>query len=158
MKSLYLSIFLTALTGTSLAQPFFQLVSEAEYQAQLAYRQPISVNKSLFGASHDGPIIQVRSPSLKQIIFPPIDIDIAFSTTDSAQIDLNSLEVLYGWLNIDITDRIKQHADISSTGLIAKNVVLPKGEHTMTIRIQDDRGRESKFDFAFEVGEPSFLD
>jgi len=59
--------------------------------------------------------------------------------------------VLYGWLSLDITDRIKKHASLSPAGLSAKNIELPQGEHTIKIRIRDSKGRQAEKDFSFTV-------
>ena len=47
----------------------------------------------------------------------------------------------YGWLGIDITARLLEHATETAYGLSAKNVDLPFGDHTITVSIADSNGR-----------------
>jgi hypothetical protein len=62
---------------------------------------------SLFNTSPKGsPKISIDKPSVSS----PTNIEISFKADDGAEIDVESLEVLYGWLSLNITDRIREHA------------------------------------------------
>lgn len=137
----------------------FMLVSEEEYRLQLGQdhvqrkrRKPST--RSIFGIDENAPHIIVKSPSVKSGLYSPIRIDINFKASDDAAIQLDSLKVLYGWMDLDITDRIMQYAQVSRTGVSAENVELPVGEHNITIEISDTKGRDSEKDIYFEVLSP----
>lgn len=151
----FLSYFYAAF---SYAGEPFKLISEQEYRAQLPYS--ISKNKigrgvrprSLFGAADQhSPVIVINAPEITRNLPTPITIDIGFQAFDGANIAEKSLKVLYGWLNLDITDRIREHAKISMSGLTAKNVTLPVGEHTITIEISDSKQRTTQKEVMLEV-------
>ncbi len=130
----------------------FQLVTEDEYRMQLGNRS-MSTEKKLFSAIIDpeGPRIRIERPNIGFELNPPFDVQIAFEAYDDAVIELDSLEVLYGWLSLDITERIKQHAELGQDGILARNVELPEGKHSITINIQDSKGRRSSETFQFIV-------
>jgi len=137
----------------------FMLVSEKEYRLQLD-QENVQRNRrrqstrSIFGIDENAPHITIKSPSVKSGLYSPIKIDINFKASDDATIQVDSLKVLYGWMDLDITDRIMQYAQVSRTGISAENVELPVGEHNITIEITDTKGRGSEKDIYFEVLSP----
>ena len=155
---IFLASFMTS--SVLIANEAFMLISEEEYLQQLDYegtnsKQMKPRTRSFFSANPNAPRISVNLPAMTSELYSPIKIDINFSASDDANIKIETLEVLYGWLNLDITDRIKQHAQISHDGITADNVNLPIGKHNITIKIKDTKQRISEKNISFEVLEPN---
>ena len=153
-----LLIILAGLSASSslLAGEPFMLVSEEEYRMQLnqknVLKKNLKFNKSLnFEAEQNFPLISISSPTKTSVLYSPIRVEINFKSADDANIQFDSLRVLYGWLNLDITDRIKEHAQVTAAGILAENVELPVGEHHITIEIMDTMKRRTEKEVAFEV-------
>ncbi len=71
-----------------------------------------------------------------------------------AEIDPTTFRVLYGWLGIDITDRLKEHANITPEGIRAENAELPEGRHELTLEIADTKGRYGAATLEFTIASP----
>ena len=156
-----LLIFLTGLSNSSclIADEPFMLVSEEEYLLQLDQKKPPRQKmklkmRSISGADQESPLITINSPSVTSELHSPIRIDINFKAPDDANIQADSLKVMYGWLSLDITERIRQHAQISHSGILAENVELPVGKHNITIEITDTMERSAEKEFSFEILKP----
>ena len=137
----------------------FVLVSKAEYLQQLDHKNAQHKNKipkmrSFFGVKKNAPLITINSPAGKSELYSPIRIEVNFKAHDGANIQADSLKVLYGWMNLDITDRIKEYAQISHSGISAKNVELPVGKHYITIEIRDTKKRSAEKEVYFEILKP----
>jgi len=129
----------------------FQLISESEYQNQIGFKRPPVLTRGFSITPKGSPKINIKKPTISGVVASPTNIEISFEADDDAQIELDSLEVLYGWLALDITDRIKEHAELSAKGLVASNVSLPEGDHTITIVIKDSKGRETEKELSFSI-------
>jgi hypothetical protein len=135
------------------------LVSEEEYLLQLDQKN-VKHNKmklkmrSIIGADQESPLITINSPLVTSELYSPIRIEINFKAPDDAIIQTDSLKVMYGWLNLDITDRIREHAQISHSGILAENVELPVGKHNITIEIMDTKERSTEKEISFEILKP----
>jgi len=57
----------------------------------------------------------------------------------------------YGWLGINITRRLLDHAVTTANGLSALNVDLSAGDHRVTLSITDTTGRSSSQTFRLHV-------
>ncbi len=90
------------------------------------------------------PRIEVVSPSLAKDVKSPVNIQLKFVPTDGAVILPDTFRAYYGWLGIDITDRIRQHAAITAAGLTVKDAELPSGSHDITLEIKDSHDHEAK--------------
>jgi hypothetical protein len=93
----------------------------------------------------------VEQPDTAKPIKSPITIIVHFRAQDGAVINPSSIRVTYGWLGIDITRRVLEHAELTVDGLTATNAQLPSGKHSVTISIRDSRGREAVRNFDFSV-------
>jgi hypothetical protein len=98
-----------------------------------------------------GPTIEVEQPDPNKPITPPVTIRLRFVPQGTATIDIGSFRVLYGWLQIPITDRILQHAQVTQTGLVATDADIPPGKYSIRIEIADNLHRVGARDFAFTV-------
>jgi hypothetical protein len=66
-------------------------------------------------------------------------------------VDPGSFRALYGALRLDVTDRIRRHARIDGTGLVAEDVALPAGQHRIILSVADEHGRRGERDFRLRV-------
>jgi hypothetical protein len=78
-------------------------------------------------------------------------IRIRFQAQTGAAINPGSCRVKYGWLGIDITDRLVAHAKIGASGISADYAEIPAGAYMITLQIADDLGRVGTRTFEFTV-------
>ena len=97
------------------------------------------------------PIIEVDQPDQTTAIRTPVNIRLRFRPKGGAKIDLSSFRASYGWLGVDITARIIEHAQINSSGLVADNAEIPSGHHKVTLEIADNMHRVGSRVFEFTV-------
>jgi hypothetical protein len=97
------------------------------------------------------PVIEVDQPDQTNAIRVPVNIRIRFRPQGGAVIDLASFRATYGWLGIDITSRIIEHAQINASGLFANNAEMPTGHHKVTLQIADNMRRVGSRVFEFTV-------
>lgn len=100
------------------------------------------------------PRIILLQPKAATITNGPINIELRFLAAAGSRIDVKSLRVLYGWLGIDVTERLLKHAEVNARGLIARHAELPPGHHKVTVEVQDNRNRVGRKTFRFEIPEP----
>ena len=120
-------------------------VSSVELKDDMSFRQTLSnIDLEITPRLLDSPEIQVNSPSLTQEkLSSPFSIQVRFKAEEGAKIDIESIRILYGWMKIDITDRIKDYATISSEGIFADSAAFPAGKHKITIEVADTQSRVS---------------
>jgi hypothetical protein len=97
------------------------------------------------------PEIIVKSPSLDSPIKGPVNIDVEFVPGGDAPIDLSSFKVTYGFLGIDVTDRVKRYATITTNGVKADLPAMPKGQHNFELQISDTFKRMARKRMRCEV-------
>ena len=76
------------------------------------------------------PTIEVIRPDPAKPISGPVTIQIAFRTQPGASILPSTFEATYGFLGLDITARLLQHAKLSPQGITAEDVSIPSGRHS----------------------------
>lgn len=104
------------------------------------------------GLPHPGaPRILLQQPKADMILHAPLTFAVRFETDPGAAIDPRSFHATYGFLGIDITDRLLRHARVSGQGLDAEKVDVPAGDHRVTLTIADTLGRQASETFAFKV-------
>jgi hypothetical protein len=87
-------------------------------------------------AQPGAPTITLEEPNPKQRITPPVTIRVTFRAQNGATIDPRTFRATYGWLGIDITHHIVANAQLSASGLVAKNASVPAGSYRVTLRKQ----------------------
>jgi hypothetical protein len=97
------------------------------------------------------PTIDLLRPDLSRPIRNPTTIELRFSPGPGGAIDMASFSATYGWLGIDVTRRLLQHAVTTGNGIVARDVDLPLGNHRITLSIADTAGRASSRTFALSV-------
>ena len=66
---------------------------------------------------------------------------------------MRTFKATYGWLGVNITGRLLEHATTTPNGLSAENVDLPAGDHKVTLSIADTIGKISTRTFRFSVAQ-----
>jgi len=149
-------VVLTSLLAASLASAAeggFQLLSSREYQSELAARAAPGATYVTRGADFNAPTITVVKPDHSAPIKPPVDIDVEFKPSQGSTVNVSSLKILYGFLKLDITDRILKApgVQVSAAGLQANGAKLPSGSHKLLIEIADNLGRVGRQPVEFTV-------
>lgn len=98
-----------------------------------------------------GPKIDVLRPGDGNKFVSPVDIHITFVPTEGAEIDLETLEIKYGALGLNVTDRVTGNAEVTERGIRSEGAMLPTGKHKLTVYIGDTLGRVGKRRFTFTI-------
>jgi hypothetical protein len=93
----------------------------------------------------------VIQPDPQKPISGPVTIQIAFRTQPGASIVPSTFEATYGFLGLDITARLLQHAKLTPQGITAEDVSIPQGKHNITLSVADTLGRIAKRTFQVTV-------
>lgn len=155
-SKLRLLMILGAVFGGALASAAengFQLLSSREYQSELAARVKPGAEFVIRGADFNAPTITVVRPDAKGPIAPPVDIEVRFQPAPGATVNIDSLKIMYGFLKLDITQRILKApgVQVSPTGLTARGAQLPSGSHKLLIEVADNLGRTARQPIEFIV-------
>jgi hypothetical protein len=139
----------------SAAEGGFELLSKREYQSELAARAAPHAQLVLKSADMDAPTITVVKPDKSGAIQPPVDIDVRFKPAQGATVNIGSLKIMYGFLKLDITQRIltAPGVKVSADGLTANGAKLPAGSHKLLIEVADNYGRTARQPVEFTVKE-----
>lgn len=131
----------------------FDLLSQQEYQSELTARAKPGAALVLRSADLNAPSITVVKPDRTSPIQPPVDIDVRFKAAEGASVNVSSLKIKYGFLGLDITQRILQApgVQVSADGLRASGARLPSGSHKLLIEIADNYGRTGRQPLEFTV-------
>jgi hypothetical protein len=149
-----LLLLLSALTVPVMAAADgFQLISPGEYHRELGLQTQPGAKFVTRGADFNAPTITVTQPDTKSPVKPPVDIDVQFAAAAGATVDIKSLKILYGFLKLDITQRILQApgVQVSASGLKASGATLPAGSHKLLIQVADNMGRVGRQPLEFTV-------
>ena len=114
--------------------------SDHPQKKKRATTQPHTCRNQRRAVPHS-PVIDVRQPSLSRPIYNPTSIYVQFRAAHGATIVMSTFRATYGWLGIDITARLMEHATKTANSLSAQNVDLPVGDHKITVSIADNHGR-----------------
>jgi hypothetical protein len=97
------------------------------------------------------PAIDVLQPDTTKPIKSPVTIRIRFRSQPGAAINPKTFRAKYGWLGIDITDRLVGHAQVDASGVSADNAEIPAGQYMITLEIKDSMGRVGTCALEFRV-------
>ena len=140
---------LLALATPALAQPLL-LVTEEEVSRESAAPPPAITARA--APRPDAPTIRVIAPALgNEPLGNPIRIELVFAAAPDAEIDPGTFSALYGALRIDLTDRIVARVAVEKTGLKVDDVVIPRGNHRLLLRIADTKARMGEAELRFSV-------
>jgi hypothetical protein len=99
------------------------------------------LRQSATAAVQGAPVITVKQPDMSRALRNPMTFDIQFSAAPGAAINPSTFQAKYGWLGINITSRLRQHATRTPNGLFAADVDVPSGNHRISVSIADNLGR-----------------
>jgi hypothetical protein len=152
-KVLMTAVALLATAIALAAAGGFELLSQQEYQSELTARAKPGAALVERAADMNGPSITVMKPNRGLPIQPPVDIDVRFKPAEGATVNISSLKIKYGFLGLDITQRILQApgVQVSAEGLRASGARLPSGSHKLLIEIADNYGRVGRQPLEFTV-------
>ena len=103
-----------------------------------------------------GPQITVRQPDISRDVSRPFDIEVEFSPRDNATINTDSLSILISGTsyilgfqrelrNVNIIDKFNsRNSEITPQYLKAPRAEIPRGDYSITISIEDNRGRRGE--------------
>ena len=97
------------------------------------------------------PGIDVVEPDATKPIKSPFSIHIRFRPEAGASIVPKSFRVKYGWLNLDITERLVGQAKVDASGVSADDAEIPPGDYKITLEITDNLGRIGTRTFEFRI-------
>lgn len=151
MTALTSTLLVAALAGA--AQGGFQLLSPGEYHDELTARAAPGAQFALRAADFNAPTIAVVKPDRSAPIKPPVDIDVRFTAAQGANVNISTLKILYGFLKLDITQRILKApgVQVSPGELKASGAQLPPGSHKLLIEVADNLGRIGRQPVEFTV-------
>lgn len=126
-----------------------QLIDESE--ARL-YEMPMSL-MSLGQITSDagGPEILLVKPDLSSPLQSPVGLQIIVVPKDGTKVNWQSVQLLYGSLRFNITDRFLKLAQKDKDGYWVKAMNLPQGSHRLLISIQDSSNRMGRRELVFFV-------
>jgi hypothetical protein len=97
------------------------------------------------------PTITLVRPDISRPIQNPVTVEVQFGAGPGQTIDMSTFNATYGWLGINITQRLLEHAVKMPNSVSAANVELPAGEHRVTLSIADTSGKRASRTFSFNV-------
>jgi hypothetical protein len=152
---LFLGGLLWALMGLELANAQdVWLVTPEEVQREAAWAgtHPPSATRRTRAITPANPEIAVVKPeSLAEPLKAPFPIQILFRAREGAVIVPESLRILYGFMRIDITERLTARAKVTPAGIVVESAAIPPGNHRLLIRVSDDRERQGEAELRFAV-------
>jgi hypothetical protein len=83
----------------------------------------------------------MKQPDISRPLRNPMTFDIQFRAAPGATINLSTFQARYGWLGINITSHLLEHATRTPNGLFAADVDVPTGNHRISVSIADNLGR-----------------
>jgi len=152
-----ISSWLAFLHSTIARADIWVLVTKEEFDREMSAEESaadIKGRRPAPPAPHraaGGPIISVRQPDQSKPIQPPVTIRITFRAQEGATIDVKTFRALYGSMQLDITQRLLEHAKLDERGLSAGNAQLPAGQHMVTLSIADNMHRVGALTIRFTV-------
>ena len=128
----------------------FELVTRAEVDAS---KLASAMQEAEFSpVDTRGPAIQVIDPqSLDVPLKNPFKMEVLFKPQQGATLDFTSFKAFYGFLKLDITDRLLKEATKTPTGIRLANVDVPSGRHKLLLSIKDSQGNFSAKEIIFKV-------
>lgn len=122
------------------------LLSADQFDANRSYveRGTVQATRSLDALA---PRILVETPDPGAGVTPPVDVVVRFEPAADAKIDVDSLQVKYGWF--DITDTVIKSMAVSETGITGRLTVIRAGDYALKVSIADSKKRTgyAKLDF-----------
>ena len=129
----------------------FDLVTPEEAALSSAAPEPPPPPRTRAIPNPDAPSILVAQPDEGQALRAPLSIRLRFVARGDAAIDLSSFRARYGFLGLDVTERLLQHARLFPGGIEIDNAQIPPGDHRLRLEIADTRGRRTEWQLRLVV-------
>ena len=145
-----------AVTALSLALTTFPSIAQKEWELITAREEARDDSAPHVPGPPDlppPPVIDLLRPDFSKLIRNPVTIDARFSAGPGRPIDMRNFKATYGWLEINITSRLMEHAMTTPNGLSAENVDLPPGDYKVTLSIADASGKIASRTSRFSVAQ-----
>lgn len=97
------------------------------------------------------PLIQVRSPSIVDELKAPFPIRVEFKPGEGAEVLPSTFKVYYGFLKLDITDRVVKKVRVETSGVAIEEADIPSGSHKLLLQVKDSKGRLGETALSFRV-------
>ena len=136
----------------SLPAMAFELVSHAEMEQEIRDGKPPKI-RTRSVPDQNAPNVDLVLPVKLDGVKAPFPVELRFSAKAGAQIDPASFKVSYGFLGIDLTERIRKAAAVRADGIRAEKVEIPPGSHRLTVRITDSAQRVGEREIRLTVVE-----
>ncbi len=137
----------------------FDLITAAEAQQEAkAEREapPVIRSRQVPTPRPNAPGIHVLTPNAPGTpVAAPLRIEVAFTPTPGTRIVPSTFRVLYGLLKIDLTERLRQHATVTESGVVVDRAVVPDGQHRLILQVADDQGNTAEQELRIRVGAAS---
>ncbi len=144
----WLALLCLAGAGLVWAGPV-QLVSDEEvareqaFGGQMEEQEPVRIRTATRSISL-APEVVLLAPKPDGAVKTPFPIRIQFVPAPGTEIDPASFKVLYGFLGLDITDRVLSKVQPSSSGITVDQAAIPAGQHSLRLQIWDKQGRKGE--------------
>ena len=99
------------------------------------------LRQSATAAVQGAPVITLKQPDISRALRNPMTFNIQFRAAPGATINPSTFQARYGWLGINITNRLLEHATRTPNGLFAAGVDVPPGNHRISVSVADNLGR-----------------
>lgn len=146
MKNLLILVFF-CMPFTAFSEPVY-LVTYSEMVESNNNKSPFIVK---FAPVPGAPSIDLVAPKLDSAINSPTPIKLKFEAKSPSIIKPETFRIFYGTFQIDITERLLGSSKVESSGFNVQEAILPKGNHRLTLNIQDSEGRVGQKTVEFVV-------
>jgi hypothetical protein len=133
-RTFIISLITSSFVAVNHASAWVLITKEESERESTAPRRVQAPSAAQPGA----PTIEVDQPDNSKPINSPVTIKISFHPQQGATIDVQSFRATYGFLAIDITQRIIANAQLTASGMTANNAQIPPGQYEVTLQIADN--------------------
>ena len=131
-----------------MAEETLLVLTAEEFEANLSYRERgVDITKK--PADPLAPEIIIERPELASEVAPPVDVLVRFQPSGDAAIDLDTLEIRYGWF--DITERVLKTMKVSPDGISGQIRSMKNGQYTLKLSVRDTMQRRSDAKIVFRI-------
>ncbi len=146
-RRLLLPLLLAPAVWPARAATPWSLVTPDEFARDLA-----APHKSITrGLTPGAPAIEVERPTSEAELPHPFSVRVRFVPAPDAKIVTSTFKATYGWLGLDITQRLLEHAKLTPDALTVDDINAPSGKHQVTLSIADNNGRVGTRTFRFTI-------
>jgi hypothetical protein len=136
----------------ALAAGALQLISNEEFMQEKQFAASRTRSVDLHKPAVPGaPVIELSKPKLNDTLKAPFPIQLVFKASDDAEVLPETFKVFYGFMKLDITDRVVKNTKVTKTGLTVDQADIPAGTHKLLLQITDSKNRKTEMPMSFTV-------